>query len=146
MNRRYFIGGALAAASTTTKKAVAANDKVNIGMIGVGGRGRGLTRTFVGIEDANVMHICDADQASLKRAQGVISKAGGKKPKETDDMRRLFDDPRNRRRRRRHARPLARSGGHSRVQRRQGRLCREAALAQYPRRPSDRRRRTPQQE
>ena len=94
MNRRYFIGGALAAAAATkTKKAVAANDKVNIGMIGVGGRGRGLTRTFVGIEDANVMHICDADQASLERAQGVISKAGGKKPKETDDMRRLFDDP-----------------------------------------------------
>ena len=94
MNRRYFIGGALAAAAATkTKKAVAANDKVNIGMIGVGGRGRGLTRTFVGIEDANVLHICDADQASLERAQGVISKAGGKKPKETDDMRRLFDDP-----------------------------------------------------
>ena len=94
MNRRYFIGGALAAAAATkTKKAVAANDKVNIGMIGVGGRGRGLTGTFVGIEDANVMHICDADQASLERAQGVISKAGGKKPKETNDMRRIFDDP-----------------------------------------------------
>ena len=37
MNRRYFIGATLATAAAG--KAVAANDKVNIGMIGVGGRG-----------------------------------------------------------------------------------------------------------
>jgi len=91
MNRRYFIGAALASAAAG--KAVAANDKVNLGMIGVGGRGRGLTRTFLGIEDANVVHLCDADQASLERTQAEVAKAGANKPKETNDMRHLFDDP-----------------------------------------------------
>lgn len=91
MNRRYFIGAALAGAAAG--KAVAANDKVNLGMIGVGGRGRGLTRTFLGIEDANVVHLCDADQASLERTQAEVAKVGAKKPKETNDMRHLFDDP-----------------------------------------------------
>ena len=91
MNRRYFIGATLATAAAG--KAVAANDKVNIGMIGVGGRGRGLTRTYLGLDHANVTHICDADQASLERAQAEITNAGAKRAKETNDMRHLFDDP-----------------------------------------------------
>ena len=91
MNRRYFIGATLAGAAA--RQAVAANDKVNLGMIGVGGRGRGLTRTYVGLAGANVTHICDADQASLERAQAEITNAGGPRAKETNDMRHLFDDP-----------------------------------------------------
>ncbi len=93
MNRRYFFGTAVAALAMSRSKAVAANDKVNIGVIGVGGRGRGLLGTYAALPDVDVSYLCDADQASLERANQVISKAGKAHPKTTNDMRRLFEDP-----------------------------------------------------
>ena len=91
MNRRYFFGAAAAGLSAARAKA-AAEDKVNIGMIGVGGRGRGLLGVYSSLPDVNVTHLCDADQASLERADQVIVNSGKPKPKTTNDMRRLFDD------------------------------------------------------
>ena len=91
MNRRYFFGAAAAGLSAARAKAAAA-DKVNIGMIGVGGRGRGLLGIYSSLPDVNVTHLCDADQASLERADQVVVQSGSSKPKTTNDMRRLFDD------------------------------------------------------
>ena len=61
-------------------------------MIGVGGRGRGLLGVYSSLPDVNVTHLCDADQASLERADQVVVNSGKPKPKTTNDMRRLFDD------------------------------------------------------
>jgi len=61
-------------------------------VIGVGGRGRGLTGGFLGTGEANIAYLCDVDQASLERATAVIRKAGAPAPKHTGDMRRVFDD------------------------------------------------------
>ena len=91
MNRRSFLG-ATAAGLAATRARVAAADKVNIGMIGVGGRGRSLLGVYTSLPDVNVTHLCDADQASLERADQVIANAGRPKPKTTNDMRHLFDD------------------------------------------------------
>ena len=91
MNRRYFFGAAAAGLSAARAKAAAA-DTVNIGMIGVGGRGRGLLGIYSSLPDVNVTHLCDADQASLERADQVVVNSGKPKPKTTNDMRRLFDD------------------------------------------------------
>ena len=91
MNRRYFFGAAAAGLSAARARAAAA-DKVNIGMIGVGGRGRGLLGIYSSLPDVNVTHLCDADQASLERADQVIASSGKPKPKTTNDMRHLFDD------------------------------------------------------
>jgi predicted dehydrogenase len=44
------------------------------------------------LQDVNVTHLCDADQASLERAKQVIAKAGKAQPSTTNDMRHLFDD------------------------------------------------------
>ena len=91
MHRRSFLGAA-AAGLAATRARVAAADKVNVGMIGVGGRGRGLLGVYASLPDVNVTHLCDADQASLERADQVIVKAGGRKPQTTNDMRHLLDD------------------------------------------------------
>lgn len=91
MHRRSFLGAA-AAGLAATRARVAAADKVNVGMIGVGGRGRGLLGVYAGLPDVNVTHLCDADQASLERADQVIAKAGARKPQTTNDMRHLLDD------------------------------------------------------
>ena len=91
MHRRSFLGAA-AAGLASTRARVAAADKVNVGMIGVGGRGRGLLGVYASLPDVNVTHLCDADQASLERADQVIAKAGARKPQTTNDMRHLLDD------------------------------------------------------
>ena len=92
MNRRSFLGAATAAGLAAAQtKPVSASDKVNIGMIGVGGRGRGLLGTFSGLPDVNVSYLCDADQSSLERASRVLGRAGRSVPQTTNDMRRLFD-------------------------------------------------------
>ena len=91
MHRRSFLGAA-AAGLAATRARVAAADKVNVGMIGVGGRGRGLLGVYASLPDVNVTHLCDADQASLERADQVIAKAGARKPQTTNDMRYLLDD------------------------------------------------------
>lgn len=91
MHRRSFLGAASAGLAATQVR-VAAADKVNVGMIGVGGRGRGLLGVYASLPDVNVTHVCDADQASLERADQVIANAGGRKPQATNDMRHLLDD------------------------------------------------------
>ncbi|MBI1354799.1 MAG: gfo/Idh/MocA family oxidoreductase [Acidobacteria bacterium] len=95
MKRRtfFFAGAALAAASSASaQRAVAPSDRVNVGLVGVGGRGRGLTHEFLNLNDVNVAWLCDVDQASLERAQKVVDEAGAKRPPTTDDMRRVFED------------------------------------------------------
>ncbi len=92
MNRRSFFGAAVAAGlAATGPKNVAANDKVDIGMIGLGGRGRGLLGTFGSLPDVNIAYLCDPDQASLERASQVLDRVGKPKPKSTNDMRNVFD-------------------------------------------------------
>jgi predicted dehydrogenase len=93
MNRRhFFLGAAAAGLALSRAKRVSAADKINVGVIGVGGRGRGLTGGFLGTGEANIAYLCDVDQASLERAAAVIRKAGAPAPKHTGDMRRVFDD------------------------------------------------------
>ena len=53
------------------RTAVAASDQVNVGIIGVGGRGRNLLDSYGKIDGVNVKYICDADKASLEKAQAV---------------------------------------------------------------------------
>ena len=93
ISRRSFIGaGAASAVAVRSSGAAAPSDKVNIGVIGVGGRGRGLLRTFSRLPDVNVSHLCDADQASLERARQVLADEGKPPPQTTYDMRQLFDE------------------------------------------------------
>ena len=90
MTRRYFFTAAAAAAAA--RRTVAANDKVAIGMIGQGGRGRGLTQGVVKLAGARITHVCDVDQANLERAAKLVEQGGGGVPKQVTDMRRLLDD------------------------------------------------------
>jgi predicted dehydrogenase len=60
MERRHFIGTALAAAAAR-RKAVAANDKVNVAFIGVGTRGGdGLIPMFLPVSECHAVAVCDA--------------------------------------------------------------------------------------
>ena len=91
-SRRTFfsIGGAALAASAT--KLRAADDKVSVAVIGLGGRGRNHMTEYAKLPDAHIAAVCDVDQASLERGVALVEKATGTKPKGYSDMRQVFDD------------------------------------------------------
>ncbi len=92
MKRRTFLGAAAGAGIAAAQAGpVAPSDKVRIGMIGVGGRGRSLLGGFGGLPDVDIAYLCDADQASLERAAQVLERAGRPMPATTSDMREVFD-------------------------------------------------------
>jgi predicted dehydrogenase len=69
-----------------------ANDRVNIAVIGVGGRGRNHVQYIAKQPNATVAAVCDVNQAQTERAVALADKAQGSKPKVYEDMRKVFDD------------------------------------------------------
>ena len=56
------------------------NEKVRIGFIGVGGRGRSHLNNILNRDDVLVPAICDIDPDAIQRSNTIIEKAGFKKP------------------------------------------------------------------
>jgi hypothetical protein len=83
--RRFFMGAVTAAAAT---RVWGANEKINMGIIGLGGRGGSHMSQFPRI--ANVVAVCDIDQAAREKAVTNLSRNGGEKPKDFEDLRDLF--------------------------------------------------------
>lgn len=91
MNRRYFLGTALAGAAMSTKL-VSANDKVTIAVIGVRGQGAGLTSRFADLPDVDVAYLCDVDERVFGRALKAVEQKKQKTPKLVGDLRRVLED------------------------------------------------------
>src|SRR5690242_13584063 len=91
--RRTFLGtvAGLAAASSA-RPLSGANEKINLAIVGIGGRGRDHIEEYSKLPDCRIAALCDVDQASLERGQALVQKLGGEKPKGYADMRQVFDD------------------------------------------------------
>jgi predicted dehydrogenase len=57
--------------------AVAPSNKITLGCIGVGGQGTGNMRSFLGINEARVVAVCDTYEDRRKRAKGLVDKEHG---------------------------------------------------------------------
>ena len=90
-NTRRFFLGALTAASAV--RVWGANDKVNIGIVGLGGRGSGHLNIYSGLNEAQVVALCDVNQAAREKAQGTLARKSLEKASEFEDMRQMFADP-----------------------------------------------------
>src|SRR5881396_3860403 len=92
MNRRTFIqSSAIAMASGMTARG--ANDRINVAVIGVRGRGRDHITSYAKLPEARVAGICDIDQAQIERAVTFTDKLTGYKPQKTyQDIRKLLED------------------------------------------------------
>ena len=90
--RRKFVKTAAAAIATARFPILGANDRVNLGIIGLGGRGNDHMN-FYGKLDAEcrMAAVCDVNQAARERAAAKINKDKGYSPKEYTDMRTLFE-------------------------------------------------------
>jgi predicted dehydrogenase len=80
VSRRRFLqtGGAVLAATPLLKSAHAqsANETVNVGVIGLGGRGSGLLRSFDEATNSRVVAVCDLDPARLTKAANAVRNPG----------------------------------------------------------------------
>src|SRR5215469_697617 len=90
--RRQFATTAAAAIATSRFPILGANDRVNIGIVGLGGRGTNHI-DFYGTLDSQcrIAAICDVNQAARERASARILKNKGYTSKEYGDMRALFE-------------------------------------------------------
>ncbi|MGI8745448.1 MAG: Gfo/Idh/MocA family protein [Bryobacteraceae bacterium] len=91
MERRTFLmagaaGGALA------MRAFGANDKVNVAVVGIGGRGKEHVKQYLQLPGARVAALCDVDTAQTERGSQMVVDAGGAKPKVYQDLRKLYED------------------------------------------------------
>src|SRR5271155_413804 len=89
-SRRFFLGAATAAAAS---RVWGANDKINVAIVGLGGRGSSHLSIYSKLPEARVAGICDIDQAARERAQATLQKDTGQTAKLFEDMREAFADP-----------------------------------------------------
>jgi len=88
--RRIFIGAATAAAAS---RVWGANDRINVAIVGIGGRGTNHLNIYSRLPGAKVTGLCDVNQAAREVAQTTLMKNTGEKAKEFVDMREAFADP-----------------------------------------------------
>ena len=90
--RREFLKGAAAAVATAQFPILGANDRVNIGIVGLGGRGNEHIGFYSKLEsDSRIAAVCDVNQAARERAVARIQKMNNYEPKQYPDMRALFE-------------------------------------------------------
>ena len=97
LNRRRFLQ--TSAASVAALSAVAAagaadkpNEKIQLAVLGVNGRGRGLLSGFSSFEDVEIAAVCDPDENVIGTALKSINKRQKREPKVVKDLRRVFED------------------------------------------------------
>ena len=82
-----------AATAVSATQVWGANDRINVAIVGLGGRGGGAhLRTMSGLPGARVVGLCDVNQAARERAQARLLSATSEKAKEFEDMRDVFAD------------------------------------------------------
>ena len=90
--RRQFVKAAAAAIATARFPILGANERIQVGIVGLGGRGTNHM-DFYGTLDAEsrIAAVCDVNQTARERAVARIQKAKGYSPKDYDEMRAMFE-------------------------------------------------------
>jgi len=92
MNRRKFVrSAAVFAAATQARPILGANDRINLAVVGVGGRGTDHIEYFSALPDQKIVAVVDVNQPAQERAQALVRKLQGQDPKVYSDMREAFD-------------------------------------------------------
>jgi predicted dehydrogenase len=83
---------AAAAVATARFPILGANDRINLGIVGLGGRGNDHIRNYSTLDqDCRMAALCDVNQAARERAVATVKKTKGYESKEYADMRAMFD-------------------------------------------------------
>ncbi|MHC4394835.1 MAG: Gfo/Idh/MocA family protein [Planctomycetota bacterium] len=93
-----FAASALASCATvpttcaTKTKAIGANERINLAVIGIKGRGMSLAQGFAKISNVRVKTLCDVDENLFAERAKKITEIQGSTPGTKYDLRRVYDD------------------------------------------------------
>ena len=87
--RRFFMG---AAAAASAMRVMGANERVNLAIVGLGGRGSAHLNVYSRLPEARVVGLCDVNQSAREKAQATLLRNTSEKAKEFEDMREAFAD------------------------------------------------------
>jgi predicted dehydrogenase len=90
MERRSFLVTAATAAASA--RAWGANDRVNVAIVGLGGRGTAHLNAYLGLPDVRVAALVEVDSGRLEKAETTVYNKTQEKPKGYRDMREAFAD------------------------------------------------------
>jgi len=88
-SRRTFLAGA---AAFSLGHVLGANERINIGIVGAGGRGNDHIKAYAEDAGARITAICDIDQAAMETGVARVKALTGTAPKGYGDMREMFTD------------------------------------------------------
>jgi predicted dehydrogenase len=81
-----------AAVATSAFPILGANDRIQVGIVGLGGRGNNHMTYYGQLDrDSRMAGLCDVNQAARERAVARIQKEKGYAPKDFSDMRKMFE-------------------------------------------------------
>ena len=87
------IGGVLPGFSAASYSRIdGANDRINVGMIGVNARGDALAQNFAHQSVCEVVSICDPDKQAIEKCIQSVKKEQTRIPKGENDFRRMLED------------------------------------------------------
>ncbi|MGB6041794.1 MAG: Gfo/Idh/MocA family oxidoreductase [Pirellulales bacterium] len=102
MDRRTFLNnsgkvavGAAAGAAVLTaasRSSAASSEVINLGFVGVGGRGGALLQGFAERSDCKVAAVCDVNSERLVRAKNFAEQQSGGKVQAYEDLRKMLED------------------------------------------------------
>ncbi len=97
VNRRTFLAsagsGAAALAMGRGARAAGPNDRLNVAVVGIRGRGGSHISAFSDHKDTTVVALCDVDSRLFGGPAKRVEEKTGKAPKLVGDLRQLMDDP-----------------------------------------------------
>ncbi len=96
IDRRRLLGVAAGAAvglGARPARALGSNNRIVVGVMGMGGRGTALAKGFQQQPNVEVAYTCDVDQARAEKAAAEVAKvSGGRAPAAITDFRRILED------------------------------------------------------
>jgi predicted dehydrogenase len=70
-----------------------ANERINLSVIGLNGRGDSISGTIARLKDARIVSLCDVDKRTFAKVQNTLAKAGYEgQPRTEGDLRRVLED------------------------------------------------------
>lgn len=93
LNRSAVFGlGAVSLSVVGHSRAANVSDKIVLGVIGPGGMGTNLLKSFAAQSDVAVAWVCDPDSERAAKAAQTTEQISGKRPKTEKDLRRVLED------------------------------------------------------
>lgn len=86
------LGAAVGVSLLPSTRALGANERFVVALVGCGGRGRFLAERLLERGDVEIAYLCDPDSRLFDQAAKTVEGGQGKRPQTTTDFRRALDD------------------------------------------------------